>query len=70
MLLKQCSTGHMVAVSDLQHLFSVYHRDVLARDQVGEEEQDPEKIAKTDLVFLSGEALPRCWTDPDYREPH
>lgn len=68
MLLRQQSTGHILAVADLEHLFSIFHDEVLARDQVGEEEQDPEPIPKSDLVFLSGEPLPRCWTDPHYRE--
>jgi hypothetical protein len=30
--------------------------------------QDPEKFKKTDLCFLSGEALPRCWVDAHYRD--
>lgn len=68
MLLRQRSTGHILAVNDLDNLFSIFRDEVMARDQVGEEEQDPEPVAKSDLVFLSGEPLPRCWTDPDYRE--
>jgi hypothetical protein len=68
MLLRQRSTGHILAVHDLDQLFSIFHGEVLVRDQVGEEEQEPEPVPKADLVFLSGEALPRCWTDPDYRE--
>ncbi|MBN7798707.1 acetyltransferase [Parahaliea mediterranea] len=68
MFLRQRSSGHIVAVVDPEQLFSIFHDKILARDQVGEEEQDPEPIAKSDLVFLSGEPLPRCWTDPDYRE--
>ena len=34
----------------------------------GEEIQDPEKFNKSDLMFLSGEALPRCWMDSHYRD--
>ena len=68
MLLRQRSTGHIIAVHDLDHLFSIFHDQVLARDQVGEEEQEAEAVAKSDLEFLSGEPLPRCWTDPNYRE--
>lgn len=34
----------------------------------GEEQQDPEKFQKADLVFLSGEELPRCWSAPHYRD--
>jgi len=68
MLLKHRKTGHLVAVEDVHHLTNVFHQDVLARDQVGEEEQDAEAMRKCDLTFLSGEALPRCWTDPHYRD--
>jgi hypothetical protein len=68
MLLKHRNTGHIVAVDDLQDLINVFHPRVLARDQVGEEEQDAEPIMKCDLTFLSGEPLPRCWSDPHYRD--
>lgn len=68
MLLKHRRTGHLVAVDDIQHLINVYHRNVQARDQVGEEEQDEETVAKAELLFPSGEPLPRCWTDPHYRD--
>jgi hypothetical protein len=49
-------------------LVNVFHPEVLARDQVGEEEQEAEPVMKCDLAFLSGEPLPRCWTDPHYRD--
>ncbi|MFV8816810.1 acetyltransferase [Haliea sp. E17] len=68
MLLRQRSTGHILAVVDLEDLFNVFRDEVLARDQVGEEEQEPEPVTKNDLKFLSGEPLPLCWTDPDYRK--
>ena len=29
--------------------------------------QDPEKFLKSELVFPSGEPLPQCWLDPDYK---
>jgi hypothetical protein len=30
--------------------------------------QDPEKFAKSELQFPSGEPLPRCWLDAHYRD--
>jgi hypothetical protein len=30
--------------------------------------QEPERFAKTDLVFMSDETLPRCWIDVHYRD--
>ena len=68
MLLKRRSDGHLLEVQDLQQLFSVFQEQVLVRDQVGEEAQEPEAVSKRELMFLSGEALPRCWTDPHYRD--
>jgi hypothetical protein len=68
MLLKQKSTGHMVEVLSLVDLINLNRNDIVGRYQEGEEQQDPQKFDKTDLVFLSGEPLPRCWTDPHYRD--
>jgi len=34
----------------------------------GEEIQDPERIKKAELVFPSGEELPKCWIDIHYRD--
>jgi hypothetical protein len=30
--------------------------------------QDPTGFRKTDMLFLSGEHLPRCWLDRHYKE--
>jgi len=30
--------------------------------------QDPEKVEKAELLFPSGEALPKCWIDPHYKD--
>ena len=49
-------------------LFDLFKDEVVGRYQYGEEVQDPEKFKKSDLMFLSGESLPRCWTDPHYRD--
>ena len=68
MFLKERSSGHMVEVLSLSDLFNLYHDEVVGRYQEGEEVQDPEKFKKADLIFLSGEELPRCWTDPHYRD--
>ena len=68
MLLKQRSNGHLLEVVNVQDLFNVFHEEIVARDQVGEEMQDPEAFRKTELIFMSGEELPRCWTDPHYRD--
>ena len=68
MLLKEISSGHMVEVLSLVDLINLNCDEVVGRYQEGEDVQDPQKFKKTDLIFLSGEALPRCWTDPHYRD--
>ena len=68
MLLKQRSTGHMIEVMNIVDLVNLNRDEVLGRSQEGEEQQDPIMYKKSDLIFLSGEELPRCWTDPHYRD--
>ena len=68
MLLKEKSSGHMVDVLTLVDLINLNRDEIVGRYQEGEDVQDPMKFNKEDLVFLSGEALPRCWTDPHYRD--
>ena len=58
----------MVDVLSLVDLMDLNRDEVVGRYQEGEEQQDPQKFKKADLIFLSGEELPRCWTDPHYRD--
>ncbi len=67
MFLKERNNGHMIEVLSLKDLFNLYQQHIIGRDQVGEEAQEPESYKKSELLFLSGEELPRCWVDPDYR---
>jgi hypothetical protein len=62
------SDGKMVEVLSLSDLFNPNHHEIVGRFQAGEELQDPEKFSKTELEFLSGEALPKCWLDVHYRD--
>lgn len=68
MFLKDLSNGHLIEVLSITDLFNPFHEAIVGRYHYGEEVQDPEKFKKTNLIFLSGEILPRCWTDPHYRE--
>jgi hypothetical protein len=68
MYLKHKPTGDMVEVLDLEALFDPFRKELKGRFHSGEEMQDPAGFAKGDLVFPSGEALPRCWVDGHYRE--
>ncbi|BAC87983.1 gsl0042 [Gloeobacter violaceus PCC 7421] len=66
-LLKNKTTDSLVEINDIAQLVNPVAERVKAQNQAGEEEQNPEMFAKADLVFPSGEALPRCWIDADYR---
>lgn len=68
MFLQNKSSDTIIEIKDLETLFNPLKQEIEGRIQEGEEEQDPEPFAKQDLTFASGENLPRCWIDPDYRQ--
>lgn len=68
MFLKNRNTGDIIDVSSLDELTDLFKNTVKGRYQAGEELQDNEDFKKSDLVFLSGEELPQCWTNPHYRD--
>ncbi len=68
MLVKQKSDGHLVEVLSLNDLFNPHHASVVGRLNYGEEIGDADNFPKTDLIFPSGETLPRCWVDAHYRD--
>ena len=68
MFLKDKSSGDLIEVLGLADLIAPHNAEVMGRYHHGEEIQEPEKFRKADLIFPSGEALPRCWTDMKYRD--
>jgi hypothetical protein len=66
MFLVDKKSGDLIRIEDVEELFDPFARSVNGRDQVGEEEQDSARYAKDQLVFPSGESLPRCWLDVKY----
>jgi hypothetical protein len=67
MFLLHTATGNLVRVEDLDELFNPVRPRIKGRDQAGEEEQEAAWFPKDELRFPSGEAMPRCWTDANYR---
>ena len=57
----------LLEVTDLKQLFDPFLAAISGRLHGGEEMQDIQKFAKSELFFPSGEALPRCWCDPHYQ---
>ena len=60
--------GSLVEIQDVEMLANPNEGEILGRIQSGEEEQDMAAYGKVNLVFLSGESLPRCWMDVNYRK--
>ena len=67
MLLQEKESGDLIEILDVDGLISPAKNEVLGRNQAGEEEQEPAKFPKVTLVFPSGEVLPRCWTEENYK---
>ncbi|NJO42056.1 MAG: acetyltransferase [Cyanobacteria bacterium CRU_2_1] len=67
MFLQDKRTGALLKVLDTTELINPVEETIRCRIQEGQEEQEPEKFGKANLVFPSGETLPRCWVDADYR---
>jgi hypothetical protein len=67
-LLQKRENGTLVEILDIQQVISPNQAEVMVQVQAGEEEQDPEPVQKTNLVFPSGEKLPRCWLDAEYQK--
>ena len=66
MFLKDKQSGDLILIEHLEELFDPFAATVSGKDQAGKEEQDSAIYAKEQLVFPSGEELPRCWIDANY----
>ena len=67
MFLKHAGSGDLVEAMDLSAVFDPFIQKVSVRSQAGEDTMDVYSYEKSDLVFPSGETLPRCWCDSHYR---
>jgi hypothetical protein len=67
MLLKEKQSGELVKILEVEQLISPTQDAVAGQIQGGQAEQPPKSFAKSVLVFPSGEELPQCWRDAEYR---
>ncbi len=67
MFLKDTRNGDLIEVLDIKSMVDPCQQQVAGRYHAGEEMQEPANFSKSDLVFPSGEALPRCWVDVNYK---
>jgi hypothetical protein len=68
MYLKEKKSGDLVEVLDTASLFDPNCNALKGRLHAGEEMQEEEGFTKQELIFPSGESLPRCWLEPDYKD--
>ncbi len=68
MYMRDVKSGDLVEILDVQTLIDPCRPSVSGRFHAGEELQEPATFEKAQLVFPSGERLPRCWVDSHYRE--
>lgn len=67
MFLQHKANGDLIEVMNPENLYDPCQNQIIGRFHAGEEMQEPEIFNKLDLLFPSGEALPLCWLDPEYR---
>jgi hypothetical protein len=68
MFLLHRSNQVLVEILELSYLFDPFKTDVLGMSHAGEELQDPTLFPNVEMGFPSGESLPICWLDADYRQ--
>lgn len=67
MFLKDKQSGSLVKITDVDQLFLPTTATISGQIQAGQNEQPTRSFSKQELTFPSGEQLPRCWVDPNYR---
>ena len=67
MYLRDRKSGDLVKIMDPVAMTDPCVTQLEGRFHAGEELQDVARFTKDNLEFPSGEALPRCWLDADYR---
>lgn len=67
MLLKNRDSEDLIEVSDVTDLINPFKEEIMGQMQSGQNEQPAEAFEKANLVFPSGEELPACWLDGDYK---
>jgi len=68
MFVQHKTTKNLIEVLSIQDLYDPFCLEIIGQSHSGEELQDETSYIKSELVFPSGEELPRCWVDPHYRE--
>lgn len=68
MFLQHKTTGDLIEILKTEDLSNPCLDEVMGQSHAGEEMQDSRIFSKNELIFPSGESLPQCWLDENYRE--
>jgi hypothetical protein len=68
MLLKDKQSDGLIEVIDVDELIDPFKDQITGQPQAGEDEKEIASFKKQDLVFPSGEKLPVCWLDSNYKQ--
>lgn len=68
MFLMNKENGELLEVLDMKALIDPNLHIIKGRYHAGEEMPEPMEFHKDNLKFPSGEALPKCWLNPHYRD--
>ena len=68
MFVKLTRDRSLIKVIDPSALFNPLETEIQGRQQSGQSEQPPNAFSKAQLIFPSGEPLPQCWLNPDYKQ--
>lgn len=68
MFLQVKNSADVIEIENIEELINPNQDTVQGRDQLGQNEQGVKPYKKEELVFPSGEDLPRCWINPNYRQ--
>lgn len=67
MFLKHKPTGNLVEVLTLEQVYEPSWDQIEGRFHAGQEMQDAQQFEKSKLIFPSGESLPECWLNAEYK---
>ncbi len=70
MYLREKMSGDLVEITDLSAMIDPCRTELEGCFHAGEEMQERTSFEKGELEFPSGEALPQCWIDANYRSLH
>ncbi|ADJ29833.1 hypothetical protein [Nitrosococcus watsonii] len=68
MYLKHKISSDLIEILNIKELIDPSRESITGRSHVGEEMQEPASFQKREFIFPSGETLPQCWIDPDYKK--